>query len=257
MKRPGPEGPSPETDTPVIHNQPNAALGPPKCLVSIHDVMPETLDAVDHSLAILAESAVRPITLLVVPGRAWETDAIDRLKRYADQGHRLAAHGWHHRAKHVRGLYHRLHGMLLSRRVAEHLALDAEGILELMRNSRHWFLEQGLSAPTLYVPPAWAMGRISAARLKAEGPFARYEVFGGILDSAADRWVPTPMLGYEADQPGRVLPLRLWNSLNRLRARRANHLRIGIHPFDLRYRLAEDLRRDLKQYRNVTDYDDL
>lgn len=38
-------------------------------LVSIHDLMPETLEPVDELLALLARYRVAPVTLLVVPAR--------------------------------------------------------------------------------------------------------------------------------------------------------------------------------------------
>ncbi|MBK5968834.1 MULTISPECIES: polysaccharide deacetylase family protein [Thiorhodovibrio] len=217
-------------------------------LVSVHDVMPETLPAVERVLDRLSALGVAKVTLLVVPGRDWSAADLDRLQQLLQPGHELAAHGWHHRAEHIGGLYHRLHALFLSRQVAEHLALDAEGILALLRRSREWFIQQGFAPPSLYVPPAWAMGAISRARLSAEGPFERYEVFGGIYEARTRAWRATPMLGYEADNATRVLALRLWNALNRRRARAAGVLRIGIHPHDLDYALAGDLEADLKRF---------
>lgn len=226
----------------------------PESLVSIHDVMPETLAMVTRVFDELTVLGVAPITLLVVPGRDWSDADLQRLRALQQQGGRLAAHGWQHRVEARRGLYHRLHGAVLSRHVAEHLALEADGILALLRRSHQWFIERDFVAPSLYVPPAWAMGGISRARLSAEGPFACYEVFGGLYQAAAARWQPTPLLGYEADSGARVLPLRLWNALNRQRARSARWLRIGIHPRDLDYPLAEALRADVRVFNRYADY---
>lgn len=221
----------------------------PLCFVSVHDVMPETLAEVEHALAILEQLGVRPVTLLIVPGRDWSAPAIARLRALVRAGHILAAHGWHHQAERIGGLYHRLHGLLLSRRVAEHLALDADGILALLARSHAWFVEQGFDPPALYVPPAWAMGAISRARLSAAGPFDQYEFFGGFFNARTGIWRSSPLLGYEADSWARVLPLRLWNALNRARASSDSLLRIGIHPHDFNHALAADLHADLRRFR--------
>lgn len=223
-------------------------------LVSIHDVMPETLAAVNRVLDELVALAVTPVTLLVVPGRAWSSADLDQLRAFERQGCRLAAHGWRHQVDVIQGLYHRLHAAVLSRHVAEHLALNADGILKLLRRSRQWFIDHDFAAPSLYVPPAWAMGGISRARLSAEGPFDSYEVFGGLYQAKTGCWQPTPMLGYEADCRSRVLPLQLWNQFNRQRARSARWLRMGIHPQDLNYALAEALRADLRRFNRYGDY---
>ena len=124
----------------------------------MHDVMPETLSLVEDFLAFCSTHAIPPMTLLVVPGCDWRDEQLDRLRDLAGLGHELAAHGWLHRVGTPQSLYHRLHSTLLSRNVAEHLALDGESILALMRRSHAWFAEHDLPAPSLYVPPAWALG---------------------------------------------------------------------------------------------------
>jgi len=225
-----------------------------RTLVSVHDLMPETLPAVRRTLALLERYRVAPVTLLVVPGAGWDAKGVAELRAFRDAGYRLAGHGWQHRVERIDRPYHRLHSLLFSRDVAEHLALDAGGILDLMRRCRDWLDEQGLGAPDLYVPPAWAMGGIDRWRLIAEGPFRRYEFLGGVLDAGDGRWHRTPMLGYEADRASRVPLIRAWNALNRALVRRSGLLRIGIHPFDMDLRLREDMERDLAQVARAIDY---
>ncbi|WP_343043864.1 polysaccharide deacetylase family protein [Marichromatium bheemlicum] len=219
----------------------------------MHDVMPETLPQVERLLALLEAERVYPVTLLVVPGGDWDEAAITRLHQWQQRGYELAGHGWHHRVASYGGWYHRLHARLVSRDVAEHLALDAAGISTLVQRCHAWFGEQGLEAPGLYVPPAWAMGRIARSAL-AELPFERYEYLSGILSAESGLFEPVPMLGYEADTPGRARAIGLWNRLNRSRARARGWLRIGIHPHDLELHLAESLRRDLRHYRHHSRY---
>lgn len=227
-----------------------------RALVSVHDVMPETLDPVARLLDLLDTEGVRPVTLLVVPGHDWQAAQIDQLRQWLARGHELAGHGWLHRVERPRGLYHRLHARFISRNVAEHLALDATGIAALIARNHAWFANHDLPAPSLYVPPAWAMGAIARRDLAAL-PFAHHEYLGGVLSARSGRFLPIPMLGYEADTPARAPIIRLWNHFNRQRAHANGWLRIGIHPLDLNLHLAEDLRCDLRGYRSHASYEAL
>jgi hypothetical protein len=227
---------------------------PLPAVVSVHDVMPETLDEVGQVLDLCARAGVRETTLLVVPGRAWGAPQLRRLAAWAEAGHRLAAHGWRHAVDRYGGLYHRLHGALISRRVAEHLALDEAGIAALMARSHAWFVAHDLPSPTLYVPPAWALGRVSRGTL-AGLPFRQVEVLRGVHDLAGGRLVPLPLVGFEADTRLRAAFLGPWNRAQARMARaRGRPLRIGIHPGDPGLRLAGQLRALLAGGVRPVDY---
>jgi predicted deacetylase len=225
-------------------------------LVAVHDAMPETLDRVLGVLDLLDARGVTPITVLVVPGRSWTARDIDVLRGLQGRGVVLAGHGWTHEAQRIRGLRHRLHSLLLSRRAAEHLALDGAGVEALVRRCHAWFSEHGLASPALYVPPAWALGGVGREALDRL-PFSRYEVLNGVYDVPSGRLLRLPLVGYEADSAWRVPPLRLWNALNRRRASPAAPLRVGIHPLDLTLRLADDLHRLLDRPLACRGYADL
>ncbi len=225
-------------------------------LISIHDVMPETLPAVDRLMPVLGHLPADSITLLVVPGRSWQQADIDWLHSLQNKGHRLAGHGWLHYCRKPRSMYHRLHGLFLSRNAAEHLSLPRSGIHELIARCHGWFAEQGLRNPALYVPPAWAMGNISRSMLR-ELPFARYEMLQGVYHCDSDLFDRLPLTGYEADTPSRASFLRTFNCYNRRRAGRDRQpLRIGIHPHDLQYRLAADLLKDIQGVERALNYQD-
>ena len=216
---------------------------PARTLVSIHDVMPETLNEVDDILRRIADAGMPgTVTLLVVPGRNWSEDDIAVLRRWADDGHELAGHGWVHEVERLRGVSHRLHSLFISRNVAEHLALDEQGIRTLIEDCHGWFERMGLPAPAMYVPPAWAMGRIDTADLR-ELPFRYYETLSGIYDAATDTMTRIPLVGFEADTRLRAALLRLFNAGNRWLANRRGQLRLAIHPQDFRLHLADDLER--------------
>jgi predicted deacetylase len=214
----------------------------PLALLSVHDVMPETLGRVERILRSVDAAGWRPPALLVVPGRDWSATPLRRLRQWERDGCELLAHGWRHETQ-PRKFLHRLHAALLSRNVAEHLALDEDGVTALMHRSRDWFVNVGLTAPQTYVPPAWALG-IPAARLGTL-PYTCVETLSGVhLRGPQGHWRfrALPLAGFEADTPGRAAFLRLSNYLQCGRARRRQlPLRIAIHPADTELRLSTDL----------------
>ncbi|MFM1896694.1 MAG: hypothetical protein RLZZ385_1768 [Pseudomonadota bacterium] len=219
---------------------------PLRSLVSIHDVMPQTLPQVREILQRLSAWPNLAVTLLVIPGRNWSSEQIAELRDWQSRGRELAGHGWLHTVTRRSSLYHKLHGLLFSRMVAEHLALSEQGICDLLQRCHDWFGEHGLEAPQLYVPPAWALGKIPRARL-ARTPFASYETFGGIIDAASGRLERLPLTGYEADTPLRTRVLAGWNRYNEKRAITQDRpLRISIHPYDLQLGLAGQLLEQLQ-----------
>ncbi len=212
-------------------------------LFSIHDVMPSTLDATERIAGQLADAGIERVTLLVVPDTGWEPATLARLRQLRERGAALAGHGWRHRIAGIRNLRHRLHSLLISRDVAEHLALDRQGCVALMRDCHAWFEANDLPAPSLYVPPAWAMGSVREADLDAL-PYRQFETLSGIYDSASGRWSRTPMIGFEADTPLRALACRAWNRFNL--AVGGGPVRFSIHPSDPELLLGGDLRRLLE-----------
>jgi hypothetical protein len=207
--------------------------------------MPETLGRVEEQLTMIDRLCPGPVTLLVVPGKAWTAGQIDRLRVWHDQGHALAGHGWSHRAAHIRGIRHRLHSLFVSRDCAEHLALDSAGIIELMTRNRGWFTDHDLPAPELYVPPAWALGRVRPKDLTATG-FSRVETMSGYLDVATGRFEYRSLVGFEAASAWQIPVLKLSNAVNGALARWWP-LRVALHPDDHRLPLAGDLVRRLER----------
>jgi predicted deacetylase len=212
-------------------------------IISIHDVMPETLSAVENILALLAHHRIGTKTLLVVPGKNWSQTSLAYLRSWLSNGAVLAGHGWRHRCGVPQNLWHQLHSRLFSRDVAEHLALFRPQILALIRRCHRWFAENGLPRPALYVPPAWAMGNVRRQDL-CRLPFWAFETLSGIFEIRRKRFVPLPLVGFEADTLSRATALKGFNAVNLAWARRSGlPLRVAIHPFDLHHRLSDDLRR--------------
>lgn len=230
-----------------------------KGLISIHDLMPETMARVEMILDWLKQSSIPPATLLVVPEKPWTTDELDRLRQFAEAGHELAAHGWEHKT-HPRRLWHRIHATFISRNVAEHLDLDSADIADLMLRSHQWFPEHGLPRPKLYVPPAWALGNISSKHLAAL-PYQQIETTFGLLQrnhESSYRLQKLPLSGYEAGSPLRAAFLQQWNTRQAIKAKRMHRpLRISIHPDDLSLRLRDQLQKQIWMVDEFVRYETL
>ncbi len=212
-----------------------------RTIVSIHDVMPHTLPQTAKLIDLCRQHGIRKIALLVVPGLNWSPPQLDLLRGWSNDRCELAAHGWSHKAKAIRTLGHRLHSYLISRDCAEHLSTPAEVLAELMARSHAWFVQNQLPAPSLYVPPAWALGAISIESLRCL-PYQSIETLTSVLFPNQQRRTFLPLIGFEADTQLRATLLAASNQLAlRLAARRQLVLRIGLHPFDLELQLAHTI----------------
>ncbi|MDO6461826.1 polysaccharide deacetylase family protein [Granulosicoccaceae sp. 1_MG-2023] len=232
-------------------------MSKPLCAVSIHDVMPQTLSRCEDLFDLCTQQAITPVTLLVVPGQHWTAADLVRLRAMLSSGAVLAGHGWQHQVDRaqLRGPLAHLHSLLMSGDVAEHLALDSDAIAALIRRCHGWFAAQGLPEPALYVPPAWAMGRISRTALAAL-PFSLYEYFGGVYAVDAKAFRASPVAGFEA-AGWRVPVVGAWNALARRRAMLAGQWRISLHPDDLSLGLRHQLRQLLQTVERPVCYSDL
>lgn len=218
-------------------------------IVTIHDVMPQTLDGVCALAELIPPSQRQKVPLLVVPGVPWSDSQIDRVRQLHDSGFSLAGHGWQHHTENIRGIYHRLHSLLGSRTVAEHLSSSKEELYGMLRRNYEWFAHHQFAAPDFYVPPAWAMGKLSRKDLQVL-PFRYYEDSQGIFDSDRNRYRHLWLTGFEADTAAREYFLRLWNPLNAWGASASRPVRVSLHPYDLDFRLGSQLR----QYINKITY---
>lgn len=215
-------------------------------LVSIHDVAPPVLDQVERIVDALERWGAPGPLLLVVPNTGWKEDDLRRLRGLAARGCPLAGHGWEHIAPTPSTIYHRIHALVLSRDQAEHLSRSRHELIERVDRCHAWFGSVGLESPSLYVPPAWALGSLTNADLRAL-PFRYFESLRGFVDSVDEVSVTLPVVGYEADTRRRALGLRIWNRAQlAIAGRTGRPLRLTVHPHDLDLMLAADLERDVR-----------
>lgn len=229
-------------------------------LVSIHDVMPETLPQVCDMLNQLQRLERLPatrITLLVVAGKEWKPQEIRWLQCLAGKGHPLAGHGWSHQAPAPRSLYHALHSVLLSRQAAEHLSRCEPELKSRVQDCYDWFQQHDLPAPELYVPPAWANGNLQWLTWQ-ERPFRMLETLNAVVDLDTNTQHSLSLTGYEADTTLRAIFLNFFNQFNLQRARSQQQpVRIGLHPNDLKLALASQAFQHLAEVTEFRCYSSL
>ncbi|MCH7733038.1 MAG: polysaccharide deacetylase family protein [Candidatus Marinimicrobia bacterium] len=226
-------------------------------LVSIHDVMPKTLPEIKTILHLLNNNGIQSVTLLIIPGKDWSKSDLNILRELQHQGYILAGHGWNHQCFQNMSLKHKIHSALISRMEAEHLSLSGELITALIRQCFSWFQENDFIVPDLYVPPAWALGSISWNDLE-EMPFNMYETLTGVYHSSIHSFYRLPLVGFEADTSLRIRAIKALNTLNRgLSYILGRPLRIAIHPYDLHWGLAANLKKQLSRNCVYINYSDL
>ncbi len=216
-------------------------------IISVHDVMPHTLDRVEQLLVNeLQQFDPQCVLLLIVPGLDWSPGQMMRLRAFEAQGYELAGHGWVHCTRQINSVYHRLHSLFLSRTAAEHLSYNENELVQLLNNNYRWFKNHDFKLPKFYVPPAWAMGRICRSSLQCL-PFCGYETTSRIIDVRSNQSKRMPLVGFEADTKLRAIFLQCWNRLNFCWSSPLRPLRISIHPYDTDYLIADQLQLMLTQ----------
>ena len=220
-----------------------------KYYISIHDVAPNNIEKIECIINLLQNQyGINKLCLLVIPGLKWEKKQVKQLVSWQDSGLEIAAHGWNHRAKGGKSLYHMIHGFFISGNCAEHLSKNRETIMDLIKKSYNWFVDNHFSPPTLYVPPAWALGNINTEDLPGL-PFRNFECTTGIYFKEKYQFIP--LVGFEATTYYRAFFLRFFNFLNYLLAKFIGVLRITIHPTDFQLYLANDINNYLSEIGNT------
>ena len=210
-----------------------------KSYVSIHDVAPHNLGDIENIIQILKNQFyINKICILVIPGLNWNEPQIKQLQAWQNDGIEIAAHGWSHQAESPKSFYHKIHSAIMSDNCAEHLSKDRKTIFDIMKNSYNWFIVNGLQNPRLYVPPAWALGKITKEDL-SQLEFTHYECTTGIIYN--QKYYFLPLLGFEEKTFSKAVLRRFFNSFNYIMACFTGLIRIAIHPEDFNLYLKKDI----------------
>jgi len=217
-----------------------------KCHISIHDVSPKNLDKIIFIINHLNKKHnIKKITLLVIPGLDWNDEQIAIFKEWENNENiELASHGWIHESSPIKNIYHYLHSKLISDDCAEHLSLSKSSIIKLMNNSYSWFVDKGLTPPTLYVPPAWALGNINKKDL-LKVPFSEVETTSGVYIN--NKFIFIPLIGFETKNYFRFIIVKISNFINYLLYHIFGLIRIAIHPNDFKLLLRKDIDKYLSE----------
>lgn len=218
-----------------------------KVIYSIHDIMPETFGNVQKQIQLFREANITNVGLLIVPNKDWSEEHFEEFRNWHNEGFQLVGHGWNHEVFGKKDFYHKLHSLLLSRNVAEHLSKSTDEVIDLIRSCYNWFEDNKLPIPKLYVPPAWAFGKVTTKHFD-HLPFQMYENVIGVYDRNSQSYHTFPLIGFEADTRFRMLCLYFSNSFNKtLQSIIKKPLRVSLHPNDLEYYLGYQIHRILKQ----------
>ena len=216
-----------------------------KSYISIHDVAPHNLNDIKNIICTLEnEFGINKICLLVIPGLNWNKQQIQSLQKWQNDGIEIAAHGWIHQAEKNKSFYHRIHSLVMSADSAEHLSKKRQDVYNMMKKSYSWFINNGFQKPLLYVPPAWALGKITKKDLNRMA-FTYYECTTGMIHN--QKYYFLPLLGFEERTLIKASFRRFFNKFNYWIACFTGLIRIAIHPNDFRLYMKEDITKYLSR----------
>ena len=136
----------------------------------------------------------------------------------------------------------------MSSNCAEHLSQDSNTVFNIMKKSYSWFIGNDLDAPKLYVPPAWALGKIKKESL-SKLSFTHYECTTGMIHN--NKFCFIPLVGFEESTRTGALIRRFFNYFNYVMACFTGTIRIAIHPEDFNLYLKNDLLKYLSNSRET------
>jgi uncharacterized protein len=216
----------------------NPVDGPPRIVVSVHDVSPATAAETARWCAD-ADSFGIPVSLLVIPG-PWrgrrlldEPEYADVLRDRQARGDELVLHGWTHRAGPEGSRLRRLTGRLVARGAAEFAALDEAQAAQRLAAARDVLGQLGLTT-TGFTPPGW-LASAAAERALARAGFRYTTTHLGVRDLGTRRLHRAFALSHRPTGGAgeRVGAAVLWSGARRAAAT-GGLVRIALHPDDLR-----------------------
>jgi hypothetical protein len=210
--------------------------GPPRLVVSVHDVSPATVPESRRWVKDLDERGVRA-SLLVVPG-PWRGRSLAAEPEFARwlhgcvaRGHELGLHGWDHTAPSHEPSGRALVGDLVSRGCAEFWFLDEEEALDRVRRGLDVLAAFGLTA-TGFTPPGWLASSKALHGIRRSG--LRYATsHGSVTDFHTERRLVAPVICHRPHSRGERAGATLMTRGPGWFLRPGRTLRVALHPDDL------------------------
>ena len=210
-------------------------------VVSIHDVAPQTQDAVEQMLSCLRQLGVSRCSLLVIPdyhhkGRFdRDADFCRWLRLRREEGHETVLHGYFHQRERSSddGCMRRLITEHYTAGEGEFYNLSRKEATERLQRGLEVFSAAGLSSSG-FIAPAWLLGREAEKAVREMG--FRYTVrIQGITDFAKEHFFPSRSLVYSVRALWRRKVSLIWNTFLEKRVKSREVVRFSLHPPDMRH----------------------
>lgn len=212
------------------------SLGPPRLVVSVHDVSPATASESRRWVDDLDQRGVRA-SLLVVPG-PWRERTLTADPEFAGwlrdcvaRGHEICLHGWDHTASPGQPSRRALVGNLVARGCAEFWSLSEEQAAVRARWGLDVLARFGL-ATTGFTPPGWLASASAINGLRRVG--LRYVTsHGSVTDLCSGRKVYALVICHRPHSRGERAGATLMSRAPAVFLRPGRVLRLALHPDDL------------------------
>ena len=210
-------------------------------IVSLHDVHPGSLSAVEKQRSMLSEWGVRCASVLLVPefhhgpGLATAPSLISWATTAQQQGDELVLHGYYHdRLGRKDSISQWFWTRLYTNREAEYLDLPPEEARDRLSQGRRMLGDLGWKIHG-FIAPAWLMSPIVPPILRELG-FDYTNTIQGILALGSEiRHLPGRSLCWSVRAAWRRQASLAWNAWLGARLRQASLVRVSLHPRDFEF----------------------
>jgi uncharacterized protein len=217
----------------------SAAAAPERwCVVSLHDVAPQTQAQSSEILKELKTVGIAVTSLLVVPdyhhkGKSMEkANFVSWLRELEEAGHEIVIHGYFHERprRNGEGFREKLLTRLYTKDEGEFFDLTYKEALARITTARDEFRRAKLS-PIGFIAPAWLLNREGQDAAREAGMQYTTRV-GTVIDLLTGETQPARSLVYSTRAAWRQAASLAWNAALLRGAEMRQLVRLSIHPAD-------------------------
>ncbi|MCZ6671735.1 MAG: polysaccharide deacetylase family protein [Verrucomicrobia bacterium] len=235
-------------------------------IISFHDLHPGSWESCRRFIEKSWELGAQKMTLLVIPqyhGQPPFTENsafVEWLQNLPTDDFDLCLHGYYHQADAIRGnWFQQLMGNVYTTGEGEFYQLSQKQAQEKLAAGMSLFLQNNL--PVFgFTAPAWLLSQEARSAVRDSG-FLYNTLWDGVELPASKLFIKAPTLVYSSRNAWRRAVSKLWISIFYALNRKAQVLRIAVHPTDFKYpdieaHLYKVLKHTL-QTRTTSTYRDL